>query len=148
MLRAPLRSSHPRGRVPAVAVDDQDPAEALARERVEQVGDDREEGLHAKRRAARIGGEARRDPVRQHGKHQHAQRLRRLDGDALGEDVVGRQRQVRVLLGRAERQHDAVVAPEVLLQLHPVAVLDAHEPAAQTWRAPDQAAREPCPRPG
>ena len=43
-----------------------------------------------------------------------------------------RQREVRVLLGRAERQDDPVIAPEVLLQLHPVAVLDAHERPAQT----------------
>jgi hypothetical protein len=31
-----------------------------------------------------------------------------------------------VLLGRAERQDDPVVAPEVLLELHPVEVVDPH----------------------
>jgi hypothetical protein len=40
--------------------------------------------------------------------------------DALGEDVVGLEREVGVLLGRSEREHHPVVLLEVLLELHPV----------------------------
>ena len=41
-------------------------------------------------------------------------------------DVVGLEREIRVLLGRAERQHDAVVGLEVRLELHPVQIAHAH----------------------
>ena len=89
---------------------------------VEQVADDRLVGLHAKRRAARVGGEVRREAVRERRKDRDAERLGRLDGDALGEDRVDREREVAVLLDRAERQDDAIVVLEVPLDLHPVAV--------------------------
>ena len=55
------------------------------------------------------------------------QRLRRLDGDSLGQDRVDRQAQIRVLLGRADRQHGAVVPAAWSSHLHPVHVGDAHE---------------------
>ena len=83
------------------------------------------------RRAARVRGEVRRDPVRQRWQDGHAERLRRLDRHPLGEDLVDRERQVGVLLDRAERKHDPVVLPRVLLELHPVAVLDPH-PASRS----------------
>ena len=54
------------------------------------------------------------------------ERVGGLDGDPLSEQVVGRERQVGVLLGRPERQHDPVVALEVPLELHPVQVGGAH----------------------
>ena len=53
------------GVVAAVAVDEQEAAEALPVQRVEQVADDRLVGLDAQRRAAGVGGEVRRDPVRE-----------------------------------------------------------------------------------
>jgi hypothetical protein len=60
------------------------------------------------------------------GQDGHAQRLRGLDGDALGEDRVRAEGEVGVLLRRAEGQHDPVVALEVVLELHPVTVVDLH----------------------
>ena len=60
------------------------------------------------------------------GKHRHAERLGGLGRDPFGEDAVDREPQVAVLLGAAERQHGAVVVPQVLLDLHPVHVGDAH----------------------
>ena len=122
----PLGDLGAGGRVPAVAVDDQDPAEALPVEGVEQVADDACICLHPECRAAGIRRERRRQPVREHRQDRDADRLRRLDRDPLGEDVVGAQREVGVLLGRAERQHDSVVALEVGLELHPVQIVDPH----------------------
>ena len=119
------------GRVAAVPVHEQDPPEALAVERVEQVAEDVEERVDAERRASGEGAEVRRQPVGERGEHRDAERLGCLDGDALGEDRVGAEREERVLLGRSEREHDPIVAREVLLELHPVAVPDAHR--ASLW---------------
>ncbi len=58
--------------------------------------------------------------------HRHAERLGGLDGDAFGQDAVDGEAEVAVLLGAAERQHGAVVVLQVLLDLHPVHVGDAH----------------------
>ena len=50
-----------------------------------------------------------------------------LNRDALGEDRVGRRREVGVLLGRTEREDDPLVlTSEVFLDLHPVEVGDLH----------------------
>jgi len=126
MRSVPLDDARARGRVAAVAVDDQDPAEALCLEGVEQFGDHAHVRLDAQRHRAGIRGERRRQPVSERGQHGHSERLGRLERDALGEDVVRLQREIRVLLGRADRQHDTVVALEVALELHPVEVAHAH----------------------
>ena len=63
----PLGGSHGRGAVAAVPVDDEDPAEALAVQRLEEVAHDGEVRLGAEARAARVGREPRRQPVREHG---------------------------------------------------------------------------------
>src|SRR5205807_10479933 len=64
-----------------------------------------------------ISGEAQRHAICEHGQDGNAERLRPLDGNTLRELVVGLERQVGVLLGRAERQDDAVVTLEVGLEL-------------------------------
>src|SRR6185436_14284002 len=48
--------------------------------------------------------------VRRHRQDRHAERLGRFGGRPLGEDVVGFEREVGVLLGRAHREDDPVVA--------------------------------------
>jgi hypothetical protein len=98
----------------------------LAAQRLEQLADERKVGLLAHARAAGKGGEIRRQPVRERGQHRHAQRLGGLGRDPFGEDRVRRERDVGVLLGGPERQHDPVVALEVGLELHPVQVGDSH----------------------
>ena len=55
-----------------------------------------------------------------------AERIAFEAAEPLGKHVVRAEREVRVLLGRAERQDDPVVSPEVLLELHPVEVVDPH----------------------
>jgi hypothetical protein len=112
--------------VAAVAVDEEKTFEALAAQRIEKFAHQREVGVLPDARAARVSGEVRRDAVREHRQDRHTERLGRLDGDALRENGIGRERQVSVLLGRPERQDDAVVAPEVFLHLHPVEVGDPH----------------------
>jgi hypothetical protein len=112
------------GVVAAVAVDEDEAPEALAVQRVEQVAHDRLVRRHAQRRTPGIRGEVRRQAVGKRRQHEHAERLRRLDRDALGVDPVDAERQVRVLLDRAERDDDPVLVLQVLLDLHPVAVLD------------------------
>jgi len=126
MRSVPLDDAGARGSVAAVAVHDQDPAKALRLERVEQFGDHAHVRLDAQRHRARIRGERRRQPVSERGQHGHSERLGRLERDALGEHVVRLQREIRVLLRRADGQHDAVVALEVVLELHPVEVAHAH----------------------
>src|SRR5207248_9203210 len=63
------------------------------------------------------------------GQDRHPERLGRLGRDALGEDVVSLQREIGVLLRRPEREYHPIVALEVLLELHPVQVTDAHHEA-------------------
>ena len=116
----------PAGLVPAVAVHEQKPTKALAMQGVDQLPEHGAVRLCGKRGAARVRGEVRRDSVRQRWKDGNAERLRRLDRDPLGEDLVDGERQVGVLLDGPERQHDPIVLPQILLELHPVAVLDPH----------------------
>ena len=116
-------------RVPAVAVDDEEAPEALAAQRVERLGQHRDERLRPQRHRARERGEARRDPERHRG------RTSTPSGSAAStesarEDRVGGEREVGVLLGRADREHDPVVVAEVLLDLHPVQVGEPHATAA------------------
>ena len=122
----PRFDGRPAGIVAAVPVDEEEPAEALARKRVEQVDEHRAIRLDAERRAAGIRGEIGGQPIGQRGQHEHAEWLSRLDGDALGEDAVDAKREVGVLLDGAERDDEPVLAVEVLLDLHPVAILDLH----------------------
>jgi len=51
---------------------------------------------------------------------------RRFHRDALGEDRVGPHREVTVLFGGADRQHDPVIVFQVFLEHLPVAVMDSH----------------------
>ena len=48
------------------------------------------------------------------GKTGTAERLGRLDGDALGQDRVDGKAQIRMLLRRADREHGAVVASHMI----------------------------------
>ena len=83
-------------------------------------------GVDAERNRAREVAEVRRDAVGQHREHRHAERFGGFGRDALGQDAVDREAQIGMLLGAAERQHRAVVVPQVFLHLHPVHVRDAH----------------------
>ena len=99
MIGRPLAGERPCRPVAAVAVDEQEAAEALAVEGVEQLAKQRGVGLQPQRRAAGIDSRERwRQAVRQHREYRHAERLGGLDRDTLGEDVVGFQREVGVLL--------------------------------------------------
>ena len=95
--------------VAAMAVDDQHAAEAGPVDGGDEIAHDREQRLHLQRDRAREGEEIRREPERHRRKDRHAERLGGFDRDPLGEDGVDGQRQLRVLLGRAERQDAAVV---------------------------------------
>src|SRR5712692_3533855 len=131
-LGVPRRGRVAAGLVPPVSVDEQEAAEALAVQRLEQLADDGLVRLDAECRAAGVGGEVRRDPVGERRHHRHAQRLGSLDRDALGEDHVHGEREVAVLLDRAERQDDPIVSAQVLLELQPVAVLQP-QVATSAW---------------
>jgi hypothetical protein len=123
---APFRRRLAARIVATVAVDEQETAEALSVQRLEQLRDDSTIGVGAERRAAGVRGEVGGDPIRQRRHDGHAKRLGRLDRDALGEDHVDGEREVRVLLDRSERKDDPVVVSQVVLELHPVAVLHPH----------------------
>ena len=107
-------------------VGDQKPAEALAVQRAEDLAHDGDERLEAQCRATGKRAEAGRDPVGDHRQHRDAERFRGFDGEPLDDDVVSLEREVGVLLRRAERQHDAIVALQIFLELHPVQVANPH----------------------
>ena len=143
-LAAQRLEAGPAGVVSPVAVHEQEAPEALGLERADQLAEHGAVRLGRERRAAGVRGEVRRDPVRQRRQHRDAERLRRLDGDPLGEDLVDREREVGVLLDGAERQHDPVVGAQVLLELHPVAVLDSH-PAILSYAAATESSSSSSP---
>ena len=95
----PLAGERAGRGVAAVAVYEHEPPEPLAVQRVEQVAQHRNEGLDPQRWAPREGREGRGQSVRQHRQHRHAERLRGVGRRALGEDVVGLEREIGVLLG-------------------------------------------------
>ena len=68
-------------------------------------------------------------PIWQHRQHRDPQRFGSFDRRTLGKDVVGLEREVRMLLGRADGEHDPVVAPQGGLELNPVEVADSHRAA-------------------
>jgi hypothetical protein len=93
---------------------------------VENVGDEPQVRLDAQRDRAGELAEVRRDAVRHHRKHRHAERLGGVGRHTFGKDAIDREPQMAVLLRAAERQHRAVVVPQVLFHLHPVHVGYAH----------------------
>src|SRR5437867_945256 len=125
-LGQPLAHHAGRERVSAVAVDHRDASEALAEERVKQIADHGDVGRGSERRTAGERREVRCHAERQRGQYRHTERLRRLDRHALREDRVGPYGEIAVLFGGSDRQHDPVVALEVLLEHLPVAVMDSH----------------------
>src|SRR5438552_384347 len=126
-LGEPLAQRARRRRVPAVAVDDGDAAEALPVQRVQEVAQDRDVRARAQRRAAGERSEVRGHAERQRWEDRHPEWLGRLDRDALGQDRVGADRQIAVLLRRSDGHHDPVVVREIFLEHLPVAVVDPHE---------------------
>jgi hypothetical protein len=96
-------------------------ADHIAQQCVERAG--------RERHGARVRHEARRQPVVHCREHGHAERFSRLGRHAIGEDVVGREAQVCMLLGAADRKHGAVFLLEQPFDLGPVEIGDAHEAA-------------------
>jgi len=108
-----------------MTVHNEDPREPLADQRIDDVREERDQRGLSERGTAWVSGEAVH-PVRQHRQHRDPQRLGRLDRRTLGKDVVGLEGEVRMLLGRADWEHDPVVSTHVGLELHPVEVADPH----------------------
>ena len=97
-----------------MTVDHQDPRESLAEQRLDDLRQDGEQRGLAQCRAAGVGGEARH-AVGKHRHDRHSERLGRLDRRTLGEDVVRLEREVGVLLGRADGEDDPIVCRQVRL---------------------------------
>ncbi len=126
MAGRPLERELLHGVVAAVSVHDQDAAKAAVRHAVENVADEAQVRFDLERDRSGKLAEVRRDAVRHDREHRHAQRLGGVGSHTFGQDAVDGQSQMRVLLGAAERQHRAIVVAQVLLDLHPVHVRDAH----------------------
>ena len=112
-----------------MTVDDEDPREALPEQRIDDVREDCDQGGLQERGAARVRGEAGHT-VWEH--RQHREPRAAAGGPnrrTLGKDVVGLEREVGMLLGRADGEHDPVVSAQVCLELHPVEVADPHREA-------------------
>jgi hypothetical protein len=91
-----------------VPVHHENPLEPLILQRADDVREDGDERGLLQRRAAGVRRESV-DAVRDRRHDRNAERLGRLHRRSLGEDVVGLEREVRMLLGRADREDDAVV---------------------------------------
>ena len=126
-----------------MTVDDEDPREALAEQRIDDVRDDCEQRGLQERGTARVRGEAGHT-VWQHRQHRDPERLGGLNSRALGKDVVGLEREVGMLLGRADGEHDSVVSTQVGLELHPVEVADPHRDARTLTPKADRRMSETC----
>ncbi len=127
MCRLPVVDDGPAGLVPAVAVHEQKPAKALAMQGIDQLP--KHGAVRLGQQSVGLPGYAAKYgamPYGSAGSTGTPSGSRRLDRDPLGEDLVDGERQVGVLLDRPERQHDPIVLPQILLELHPVAVLDPH----------------------
>ena len=88
-------------RLAAMAVDNQDSSESLLRHRIEYVAQDRHIRFDAQRDRSWERPKVWRDPVRQHGKHRYAQRLRCFNGEAFSQNAVHAQAQVSMLFRAA-----------------------------------------------
>ena len=130
MTRHPLVGETLDRRVPAMSVHQHDAAKALLHETVEQVANDGDQRLDPQRNGSRKCAEAGRDAVAHRREHRDAERLGGFDRDTLGEDAVGGEAEVSVLLGAAERNHGAIVPRQIALDLHPVGARDPHARAS------------------
>jgi hypothetical protein len=113
-------------RASAQAVDQEDAAKAVPLQTVEHVADDGDQRRDPHADRAGIGAEIGRRAVVDRREDGHAERLRGLDRDALGEDEIDAEAELRVLLRAADRHDGAVVALEIRLDLHPVHLGDLH----------------------
>src|SRR5262249_15202219 len=126
MAGGPLERELLHGAVAAVPVRDQDAPKAAVRKAVEDVTDDPQVRFHLERNRSGEFTKVRRHAVRQHRKHRHPERLSGFGRLAFGENAVDGEPKMGMLFGAAERQHGAVVVLQILLNLHPVHVRDAH----------------------
>src|SRR6185312_7210942 len=108
------------GDVAAMAVDEIEALEAVARQRSEVVADDRDERRWPQGDAAGKGQVMLRVADIDGRPDQRAHRLADAGADCLGADRVGADEAVRpVLLGRADRHDDALGCLEIILDLLP-----------------------------
>jgi hypothetical protein len=113
--------------ISAVPIHDQDAPKAGSRDAIEHVGHESAHGRDAQRDRPRILDKIRRQAIGDHGKYRDSQRLGRLRGDTSRQDRIHRQAQIRMLLGRTDRKHGAIVVRNMVANLHPVHVGDLHE---------------------
>ena len=103
---------------------------------VEYVPDEADIGFRPQRYRAGIGEEVGGEAIGEDREHRHAERLRGFRRDALGQDGIDRKRELRVLLGAAQRQHGAVVVAQIGFDLLPVALGNPHDAFLSSAAAP------------
>src|SRR4030095_10076573 len=82
---------------------------------------------YPQRDAARKRAEVRRDAVVHRREYRNAQRRSGGDGQPLPQNDIDHQDELRWLLRAADRQDSAIVALQIILDLHPVHFLNSHE---------------------
>ena len=120
--------SRPHGRqIAAVAVDEQEPLEAMFRQRRDIVADDQHQGRGPERHRAGKFHVVRRHADTDGRPDETAGRLADTQRDFLGADRIGADQPVgAVLLGGADRQDDAARRLQIVFDLGPGAKLKAH----------------------
>ncbi len=83
-----------------MAVDQKDAPEPGIGETIGNAADQTQLGLHTQSYSPGKRGPVMSGAVRHGGKDPYAERRRRFQGHALGQDTVGRQAQITMLLGR------------------------------------------------
>ena len=75
---------------------------------------------------AGIRRESGRETERQDGKNWHSRSFGCFDCTSLSQDCIGPEREVRMLLHGPKRNNGPVIVTKILLELHPVVVVEPH----------------------
>src|SRR5436309_692495 len=105
--------------VATVPIDDQDAFETVFRHSVQNFANYSQKCFGPQRDGPGEGAEIGCDTVSEHGKNRHAQRLSRLDCEALRKNTVDTETEISVLLRPPERKNRAITCfryPSIIIQ--------------------------------
>src|SRR5581483_9898279 len=108
MIRHPFCNDTLCGGVTAMAVNYQDAFESLLCHRIQNIPQDGHVCFDSQRYRSGKGSKIWRQPVSEHWKHRHADRLRCFNSQAFGQNAIYAQTEVSMLLGTTQWQDCAI----------------------------------------
>ena len=109
-----------------MTVHQENSAEFLFLESIQDVLEDRHVGCHSQTDRARIPSERRGNTVGENREDRNSEGLSGFDGDPLRQDAVRAEAEVGVLLRTAKRKNATIVCFQEFLHLHPILLGDPH----------------------